>query len=400
MLVAGPAAAERRVALVIGNSVYGHQASLPNVSNDAAAIAALLRAARFDSVEAKANLGVVELRRALRDLAVRTAGADVAVLYFAGHGIEVDRTNYLIPVDAKLAADIDVEDETVALDRVLQLMEPAKRLRLVILDACRENPFAGRMKATTATRAIGRGLGRVEPAISNTLIAYATKANAVAEDGKGANSPFTAALLKHLTAPGLDLRIALGHVRDDVLASTGNKQEPYFTGSLGGGTLSLASPVPPPSKQQASPAGEIARICREVEAMSNPATLAVLERHHRGTPAGECVAARLKQLATVTPPVSAPPPVAVKQPDMAPKSGSEEPKALPKADKDGTNTKVKPPSRSTTTQRPNALAYSKQIWPGHSVPTDTTVSADTPYGRLVCIGGNFKTGQPRVCRWR
>ena len=161
------ATAEKRVALVIGNATYGHHASLPNVPGDAAAMGALFKAAKFDAVVVKENLGVAELRKTLREFSALAVGADMAVVYFAGHGIEVDRTNYLIPVDAKLAADIDVEDETVSLDRVLQLMEPAKHLRLVILDACRENPFAGNIKHTVATRAIGRGLGRIEPATSN-----------------------------------------------------------------------------------------------------------------------------------------------------------------------------------------------------------------------------------------
>ena len=296
-LLCGPAQAERRVALVIGNASYGHHPKLPNVPNDAAAMAALFKAAKFDAVEVKENLGVAELRKTLREFSTLAVGADMAVVYFAGHGIELDRTNYLIPVDAKLNADIDVEDETVSLDRVVQLLEPAKRLQLVILDACRENPFAGSIKRAVATRAIGRGLGRIEPATSNTLIAFATKANAVADDGKGANSPFTAALVKHLATPGLDVILALRRVRDEVLASTGNKQEPYFAGTLGGSTLALVAavetvaPSPPPRE-----AAETARICREVEGMSSLAMLSVLERQHKGRPAGECVAARMAEL--------------------------------------------------------------------------------------------------------
>ena len=311
----GPASAEKRVALVVGNASYGHHAGLPNVPNDAAAMAALFKAARFDAVEVKHNLGIAELRRALREFSRQAAGADVAVLFFAGHGIEVDRTNYLIPVDARLAADLDVEDETVSLDRVLQLLEPAKRLRLVILDACRENPFAAGMKRTAATRSVGRGLARIEPAISNTLIAYATKANAVAADGKGAHSPFTAALVKHLTAPGLDLRIALGHVRDEVLAATGNKQEPYFTGSLGGGTVSIAgpSPVAPPAPTPppaASPSrAEVAQFCHAVAQNPSLAVVQSMLEAHRGTPMAPCIEARideLKKLALAVPPAPKP----------------------------------------------------------------------------------------------
>jgi uncharacterized caspase-like protein len=197
-------------------------------------MAVLLKTAKFDVVDLKHNLGITELRRALRDFAGQAADADVAVLFYAGHGIEVGQVNYLIPVDARLVTDYDVEDETVPLDRVLQAMEPARQLRLVILDACRENPFAKTMKRTVAGRSVGRGLGRVEPSTSDTLIAFATKPNGIAEDGRGPNSPFTTALVKHLLTPGLDLRIALGRVRDDVLAITASKQEPYVTGSVGG----------------------------------------------------------------------------------------------------------------------------------------------------------------------
>ena len=242
-----PAHAEKRVALVIGNGSYAHIAGLPNVANDATAMAALFKAAMFDAVDVKQNLGVAELRLTLREFASRVADTDVAVLFYAGHGIEVGQVNYLIPVDARLVTDFDVEDETVPLDRVLQAMEPAKRLRLVILDACRENPFSKSMKRTVAARSVGRGLGRVEPSISNALIAFATKPNAIAEDGKGPNSPFTAALIKHLLVPGLDLRIALGHVRDEVLKNTASKQEPYVTGSLGGGIVSIAGDPPKPA---------------------------------------------------------------------------------------------------------------------------------------------------------
>jgi hypothetical protein len=245
-LVAGAAAvhAEKRVALIVGNASYAHIAGLPNVRNDAAAMLELLRAANFAEIDALYNLNVDQLRRALKAFAAKTADADVAVLYYAGHGIEVGQTNYLIPVDARLATDFDIEDETVPLDRVLQAMEPARRLRLVLLDACRENPFLKSMKRTVATRSVGRGLGRVEPANANTLIAFATKPNAIAEDGKGPNSPFTAALVKHLLTPGLDLRIALGKVRDEVMAVAGGRQEPYVTSSLGGEVVAIVPGAP------------------------------------------------------------------------------------------------------------------------------------------------------------
>ena len=232
-------AAERRVALVIGNSSYIHAPALDNPVNDVTAVSVMLEGAGFQVVETRNNLDNTAMRRVIREFSAMTRDADVAVVFYAGHGLEVDGTNYLIPTDAKLASDIDVEDEAISLDRVLRVLEPARSLRLVILDACRDNPFVKTMKRTLASRSFGRGLAGVEPAMSNTLIAFAAKAGSTANDGDGAHSPFTTALLKHLTAPGLDLRIAFGKVRDEVLASTGARQEPHVYGSLGGTTIAL-----------------------------------------------------------------------------------------------------------------------------------------------------------------
>ena len=253
LLACQPAWAAKRVALVLGNSAYQNVARLPNPVNDGAAIAATLKDAGFDVVDSRHDLMAAETRRALRDFADRARDADIAVVYYAGHGIEVDGTNYLIPVDARLERDTDVYDEAFSLDRVLLAIEPAKQLRLVILDACRDNPFAKIMKRTVASRAIGQGLAKVEPASPNTLIAYAAKAGSTAADGDSKNSPFTSALVKHITTPGLDVRKAFGFVRDDVLKNTSNRQEPYVYGSLGGDDVPLvpAKATAPASSVQA-----------------------------------------------------------------------------------------------------------------------------------------------------
>src|SRR5262249_31317081 len=200
--------AEKRVALVIGNAAYEKDAKLPNPANDARAIAAMLKSAGFDSVETKLNVAANEMRRTLREFGARTRDADVAVIFYAGHGIELNGNNYLIPVDATLETDADVLDETIALERVLFAIEPAKQLRLIILNACRDNPFARTMRRTIASRAIGRGLAKVEPTSPNTMIAFAAKAGSTASDGDSKNSPFAAALVEHLPKPGLDLRRA------------------------------------------------------------------------------------------------------------------------------------------------------------------------------------------------
>jgi uncharacterized caspase-like protein len=251
LLLCQPAWATKRVALVIGNSAYQNVALLPNPTNDGAVIASTLKNAGFDVVDSRHDLPANEMRRALRDFADRARDADIAVIYYAGHGMEVDGNNYLIPVDAKLERDTDVYDEALSLDRVLVSIEPAKQLRLVILDACRDNPFAKSMKRTLASRAIGRGLAQVEPASPNTLIAYSAKAGSTALDGDSRNSPFTIALSKHLTTPGLDVRRAFGFVRDDVLKTTSNRQEPFVYGSLGGEDVPL---VPAPVAAAAAPA--------------------------------------------------------------------------------------------------------------------------------------------------
>src|ERR1700726_2991483 len=217
LLVCQPALAEKRVALVLGNSAYQNVPQLTNPINDGAVVAATLKDAGFDVVDFRRDLPAAETRRALRDFADRARDADIAVVYYAGHGMELDGTNYLIPVDAKLERDTDVYDEAFSLDRILVAVEPAKQLRLVILDACRDNPFARNMKHSLASRSIGRGLAKIEPASPNTLIAYSAKAGSTAQDGDGKNSPFTTALAKHLTTPGLDVRKAFGFVRDDVL---------------------------------------------------------------------------------------------------------------------------------------------------------------------------------------
>lgn len=247
MFGAEPAFAGKRVALVLANAAYQHAPPLANPVNDGAVMAKTLKDAGFDVVDSRHDLTALDTRRVLRDFADATRDADIAVVYYAGHGIEVEGSNYLIPVDARLERDTDVYDEALSLDRVLVAVEPAKQLRLVILDACRDNPFGRTMKRTLASRSIGRGLAQVEPTSSNTLIAYSAKAGFTAQDGDGANSPFTIALSKHLTTPGLDVRRAFGFVRDDVLKSTGNKQEPFVYGSLGGEDVPLvpikAAPV-------------------------------------------------------------------------------------------------------------------------------------------------------------
>jgi uncharacterized caspase-like protein len=295
------AVAEKRVALVIGNSNYHKVPKLANPTNDAAAIATLLRTAGFDVVVARRDLNASDMRRAVRDFSDQVHGSDLAVVFYAGHGIEFDGTNYLIPVDAALARDIDIEDEAVSLDRIMRLLEPAKKLRLVMLDACRDNPFAAQMKRTIASRSLGRGLAKVEPANTDTLIAFSARAGSTAEDGDGLHSPFTSALLKHITKPGLDIRIALGRIRDEVLASTRHQQEPFVYGSLGGNTVSLVAPPAAKPAAPPAPAAPVADARRDYELANQVGTKEAwtffLERHPSGFYANLAKAQRAKIVA-------------------------------------------------------------------------------------------------------
>ena len=238
---AGSAPGERRVALVVGNSSYQNAPLLPNPARDARALAAKFKDAGFEIVAATYDVGHLEFKRAIRKFEDAAAASDIAVVYFAGHGMEINGVNYLIPVDAKLASDRDAEDEAITLERLMEFVDGAKRVRLIIIDACRDNPFARKMKhqRTALSRGINRGLVAVEPTSINTLIAFAAKAGSAAEDGDNEHSPFAAALLDHLFVPGLDLRFAFGRVRDDVLKNTGNQQEPFVYGSLGRDIVAL-----------------------------------------------------------------------------------------------------------------------------------------------------------------
>jgi hypothetical protein len=228
-----------RIALVIGNAGYQNVARLSTPGNDATAMAGLFKTAGFDVVEARRDMVGAEFKRTVRDFARAAQSAVTAAIFYAGHGIEVNGTNYLVPVDAKLADVYDVEDEGISLDRIIGALDPVLGLRLIILDACRDNPFLKTMQRTRITRAVSSGLARIEPSSPDTLIAYAAKAGTTADDGTGPNSPYTGALVKHLPVPGLDIRIALGRVRDEVLRNTANRQEPFVYGSLGGSEMAL-----------------------------------------------------------------------------------------------------------------------------------------------------------------
>lgn len=232
-VAAAPQSQGRRVALVIGNSDYRAVPMLPNPRRDAATVADALRRTGFQSVTLANDLTREKLIDALRKFAVESDGADWSLVYFAGHGIEVGGQNYVIPVDAKLSADRDAQFEAVQLEQLMGATEGAKKLRLLLLDACRENPYANQMRRVVASRSLERGLTQVEPD-AGTLVVFAAKHGQVAFDGEGGNSPFVSALVQRMLTPQLEIRKLFDLVRDDVMAATNRRQQPFSYGSVPG----------------------------------------------------------------------------------------------------------------------------------------------------------------------
>ena len=227
---AAPADAETKVALIVGNGSYQNVPELPNPPHDATDVAAAFLRLGF-SVRLVTDANYDAMRLALIEFNRKARDAEMAVVFFARHGMEIGGENWLIPVDAELKSDSDAEQEAISLHAVMLMVSSASKLGLVVLDACRNNPFAAKMKRTVATRAVDRGLGRIEPT-NNVLVAYAAKDGTTAGDGDGRNSPFTTALLKYLETPGLEINFLFRNVRDDVIASTKSEQQPFIYGSL------------------------------------------------------------------------------------------------------------------------------------------------------------------------
>ncbi len=238
----------RRVALVIGNSAYRNVPALPNPERDAAIVAASLRAIGFDRVTIETNDSREKMIDALRNFVDEADKADWAMVYYAGHGIEMGGVNYLIPVDAKFATDRDAQFEAIPFEKVMASLEGARKLKLLLLDACRDNPFAPQMRRTApqdvavatstagaavGTRSIGRGLGEVKVS-GATLVVFAAKQGQVALDGDGDDSPFAVAVVQRIATPGVEINKVFRLVRDDVMEATAGRQEPYTYGSLPG----------------------------------------------------------------------------------------------------------------------------------------------------------------------
>jgi hypothetical protein len=245
VFTADAAKADKRVAFVVGNGAYKNVAQLPNPPIDAKAIAGLLRNVGFDVVEGS-NLTRDSMTAKLLEFGKKSQGADVAVFYYAGHGIAISGTNYLLPVDADIKSEMDVKlGAAINIDLTLdQTMSDAK-VKLVFLDACRDNPFAAKIKAT-ATRSVSvqQGLAEMKSG-EGTLIAFATGPGQTALDGQeGTNSPFTRALLAHLTEPGVEIQQAMTEVRAQVNEETNKGQLPWGHTNLIGSVYLNPAPAP------------------------------------------------------------------------------------------------------------------------------------------------------------
>jgi uncharacterized caspase-like protein len=259
-----PAQAEKRVALVIGNSAYQDTGKLTNPTNDASDMAAVLKAHRFQVLEGY-DLNKAAMEARLREFARVLTANDVGLFFYAGHGLQVSGTNYLVPVDARLEDASGLDFELVRLDLVQRTMEREVGTNIIFLDACRDNPLARNLARALGTRSveIGRGLAPTQGG-AGTLISFSTQPGNVALDGTGRNSPFAGALVKRLMAPNDDLSAILIDVRNDVMKATQDRQVPWEHSALRGRFyFSLVSPGGPPAPQIVDPA--VARAARDYE---------------------------------------------------------------------------------------------------------------------------------------
>ena len=341
--VAVPAAhADKRAALVIGNSAYRHTAALPNPRNDAGDVAAALRSLGFEVVEGF-DLDKAGFDRAVKEFARVLEGAQVGVFFYAGHGLQVAGQNYLVPVDAELKGASGLDFEMVRLDLIQRTMENEAKTNILFLDACRDNPLSRNLARAMGTRSagIGRGLATVESGVG-TLISFSTQPGNVALDGAGRNSPFAKALAENLVASDDDLSAILISVRNDVMKETQSKQIPWEHSALTGRfyfkaptATAPAAPVATPVQPGMTPAplSEAAEAWSAAKDTSSPAVLEAFISRYGQTFYADLARARLGELkaqtvasAAPTPPppssVPAPAPAAAPAPTPMPREAA------------------------------------------------------------------------------
>ena len=257
IFTAGAASAEKRVAFVVGNGTYKNVAALPNPPIDSKSMASALRNIGFDVVEGT-NLTRDKMTEKLLDFGKKAQGADVALFFYAGHGIAIGGTNYLLPIDADIKSEMDVKlGAAINIDLTLdQTMSDAK-VKLVFLDACRDNPFAAKIKSNSATRSVSVQTGLAEmKSGEGTLIAFATGPGQTALDGQeGTNSPFTRALMANIATPGVEIQQAMTKVRAQVNEETNKGQLPWGHTNLIGSVYLNGAPAEPTAGVATAPSG-------------------------------------------------------------------------------------------------------------------------------------------------
>ncbi len=304
-----PSLAEKRVALVIGNGAYKNAPALPNPRNDASDVAAALRRSGFETI-----VGVDMDRLAMEDAVIRFAkaarSADVAMFYYSGHAMQFAGVNYLAPVDLRLTDETDLR-RMVRLDDVVADLQQAKNLRILVLDACRDNPLADDLKRSIGTsRALSlqRGLAKIDSP-QGMIVSYATQAGRTAADGTDRNSPYTSAFLRHIEAPD-EIGVVFRRIATDVYESTQHSQLPELSLSLVGEfhlTVNIALPQPP-----AAPAPQPDPASQAWLAVKDTTSIAILEefrRQYPGSVYAQFANARLEELkkgqvAVVAPPAA------------------------------------------------------------------------------------------------
>ena len=326
LVTTGPASAERKVAFVVGNSAYLNVPRLPNPRNDASDLIARLKSLGFE-VTPGLDLDRNSLLQSLATFGRAAEGAEVALFFYAGHGLQVNGQNYLVPVDGKVEYEAELDIALVPVSLVMQQLARGSRVNLVFLDACRDNPFAKDLSRTLGTRsatALGRGLSRIQTA-SGTFIAFATQPDNVAQDGDGRNSPFTRALLANIEKPGLSISDLMIEVRNDVMRQTNGKQVPWDSSSLTGrfffrieGTITVAPEGASPGAPAAAAVDPKALELAVWQAIKDSNDRAAFEQFLSDFPSGVFASAARSRIAALRAPATETParaPSTVERPD-------------------------------------------------------------------------------------
>ena len=297
VLVAAPALAEKRVALVVGNSAYQYADPLTNPRNDATDVAAALKKLGVEVIDGL-DLDKAAFDKKLRDFAAALPGAAAGLFFYAGHGMQVGGQNYLVPIDAQLATASALEFEMIRLEVVQRIMENETSTNILFLDACRNNPLARNLARAMGTRSaeIGRGLAPVVSGVG-TLISFSTQPGNVASDGAGRNSPFAAALVKRMTTSRDDLSAILISVRNDVIKETHSKQVPWEHSALRGRFhFSVARQAPTPARATGWRLSEAAEAWDRTKDSNSVAALELFAVRYKDTYYGDLARLRINEL--------------------------------------------------------------------------------------------------------